>query len=871
MKNVFLAILMLLAFTSFSQTDETTAVMPSGWSDGSGGKIENLAHLRWLAITKEAWDEDWVQTNDIDATETKFWNLGNHDKDASTADVPMGFEPICWRSSSGTGFTGSYDGQGHSISNLFINMPETSSPVGLWYKTSDAEIRNIILSNVNITGYYSVGGLVGETDKGSISNCRVSGTITANSYAGGLVGKNVRASFTNCFSNTIITGGNTLGGIAGFSDYGNFNLCKGFGILIGNRYVGGVVGDFGRGEITVCEGQGHCYGSSEVGGLIGLASEATIKGCSSKATIQGTSDVGGLIGYSGNNTTITESSSYSNIYAYENGNGIGGLVGSVWSNGMISECNTAGIVSSPKSTNVGGLVGDLIGRDWVVKYCNTMGLVSGNKSVGGLIGYADVKQIKECYSVALVSGKETTGGLVGNLYVGTILNCFFAGIVGAEKEVGGITGYNSREIMNVFNAGLVEGYTYVGGVTGSHSYGSITNSFSRGIIKGDEKLGGISGWIGYGGGKFRNCFSSGAIISNQIPFSTPPFYVGGLFGGNAGELNCLFCFYDFLTTGVLMPVGKSENELLKSSLIDSSAITTEAFFNNGLGFPLGSDDENPWVIDKNGRPYFYWMKASVSNSGVDSVSSEIFVNVTNHNTSITETGVRYRKSFSNDWIMQPVGSSEGGFTAKITGTVKDSVYYVQGYAKDSSNSFYYGDMVRFKSIESTASVYHSLTLYPNDSLSFQQNISVSLKEGDYYSLPENPFHRIGFIFTGWNTMPDGSGVSYEDGSYFISGNSNTALYAQWKSDSGLGIDKYKISPKIKVYPNPAREMISIESNEFIGQAVIYNMRGMIVYDQSCSKKDELNVDVSNLSEGIYLVRLLIGGEYYSKKIVISNR
>ena len=116
--------------------------------------------MRWLAITKEAWDEDWVQTNDIDATETKFWNLGNHDKDASTADVPMGFEPICWRSSSGTGFTGSYDGQGHSISNLFINMPETSSPVGLWYKTSDAEIRNIILSNVNITGYYSVGNLL---------------------------------------------------------------------------------------------------------------------------------------------------------------------------------------------------------------------------------------------------------------------------------------------------------------------------------------------------------------------------------------------------------------------------------------------------------------------------------------------------------------------------------------------------------------------------------------------------------------------------------------------------------------------------------------------------------------------------------------
>ena len=97
-------------------------------------------------------------------------------------------------------------------------------------------------------------------------------------------------------------------------------------------------------------------------------------------------------------------------------------------------------------------------------------------------------------------------------------------------------------------------------------------------------MGGISGWVGYGGGEFMNCFSSGAIISNQIPFSTPPFYVGGLFGGNNGELNCLFCFYDFLTTGVLMPVGKSENELLKSSLIDSSAITTEAFFNNGLGF-----------------------------------------------------------------------------------------------------------------------------------------------------------------------------------------------------------------------------------------------------------------------------------------------
>jgi len=68
-------------------------------------QIANLANLRWLSETNTAWASGkyFIQTADIDATETVNWNAG------------AGFSPI---GNSSRRFYGNFDGQGYSIGGL---------------------------------------------------------------------------------------------------------------------------------------------------------------------------------------------------------------------------------------------------------------------------------------------------------------------------------------------------------------------------------------------------------------------------------------------------------------------------------------------------------------------------------------------------------------------------------------------------------------------------------------------------------------------------------------------------------------------------------------------------------------------------------
>jgi len=110
-------------------------------------QISMLDNLLWLSTNSSSWDKYFIQTQDVDAAETTGWNSG------------AGFLPISI-------FGGSYDGCGYKIDSLFINRP-TSDYTGLFGQVNnntipDNEIKNLGLTNVNITGNYNVGPLIGE-------------------------------------------------------------------------------------------------------------------------------------------------------------------------------------------------------------------------------------------------------------------------------------------------------------------------------------------------------------------------------------------------------------------------------------------------------------------------------------------------------------------------------------------------------------------------------------------------------------------------------------------------------------------------------------------------------------------------------------
>jgi len=301
----------------------------------------------------------------------------------------------------GNAFTGVFDGNGHTISNLTYTAKDTDY-VGLFAYVDGAQIKDLGLIAPDIdggTGNY-VGSLVGYLREGTIKNCYV---------AGGNV------SGTSSFD----SGG--VGGLVG----GNGSY---------DEWLGGAI----FGKISNCYSTGSALGKKDVGGLVG-ENFGTISTCYSKGSVSGDSSVGGLVGT--NCGTITKSYATSSV----SGQGtIGGLVGNngswdeeiFWFGGSISDSYAAGGISG--NNNIGGLVGwNVCG---IISNCYSTATVSGDKWLGGLVG-SNNDTIIGCYSIGSVIGTEHVGGLVGS-NDDIIIGCYSVGAVKGTIDIGGLVGLN---------------------------------------------------------------------------------------------------------------------------------------------------------------------------------------------------------------------------------------------------------------------------------------------------------------------------------------------------------------------------------------------------------------------------------------------
>lgn len=127
-------------------------------------------------------------------------------------DGGQGWQPIGTNSSP---FTGSFDGSGYTISNLYINRPGTDD-IGLFGYTNNAAFTNIHLAGVNITGRENSGGLVGNNYISPVSSSYSTGSITGDNTAGGLVGGN-GGTVSSSYWNTETSGQATSAGGTGLT------------------------------------------------------------------------------------------------------------------------------------------------------------------------------------------------------------------------------------------------------------------------------------------------------------------------------------------------------------------------------------------------------------------------------------------------------------------------------------------------------------------------------------------------------------------------------------------------------------------------------------------------------------------------------
>ena len=192
---------LVAALLHFGALDITTSAAwdgtsTAGFGGGDGSSAETaceIANGEQLAFLAQ-------QVNGGADYEGKFFKL--------TADIDLGGKE--WAPIGGYYhcFKGTFDGDGHTVSNFTINSPDTC--IGLFGK-NNGTIMNLGVEKAEISGKTCVGGVCGYNG-GTIQNCYNTGAVKGENDVGGVCGYNVDGTFTNCYYNTDFC---TVGGING--------------------------------------------------------------------------------------------------------------------------------------------------------------------------------------------------------------------------------------------------------------------------------------------------------------------------------------------------------------------------------------------------------------------------------------------------------------------------------------------------------------------------------------------------------------------------------------------------------------------------------------------------------------------------------
>jgi len=299
------------------------AQTPSRPSIGNG--VDNPYQISTAA--ELAWFRDQVNSGytTISATLTKDIDLAEfcHAKDGTKYTKEVSWTPIGNSDNIENMYQGTFDGNGKTIRNLYIN--DISEYIGIpceagfFGYAEKGSIKNITFDNAKVkttADDYCTGILVGVA--GScienikiLANCSVEGK----NYVGGIAGR-ANGDIGNCENHAMVNGANFVGGIVGnyvFSDK-SITSCANYGVITGTRdKVGGIAGYFNSGTIQNCANYGDITGTFYVGNLIGCADECNLNNVLGTGNVTATSrnPAGLLVGNIENS-----SSTASGILAY---------------------------------------------------------------------------------------------------------------------------------------------------------------------------------------------------------------------------------------------------------------------------------------------------------------------------------------------------------------------------------------------------------------------------------------------------------------------------------------------------------------------------------------------------------------------------
>ena len=259
--------------------------------DGSVDKpyeISTAAELAWFRdyVNNESQYASATLTEDIDLSEFC------HAADAATNTEELSWDPI----GNGSMYCGTFDGNGKTIRNLYINT--TYIFRGFFGYANGGSIKNITFDNAKVknTNKFGTGILTGGFAKCTIenikilANCSVEGTENTGGIAGAGAGN-----ISNCENRAKVNGTNNVGGIVGSSSDNTISSCANYGAVTGTEYAGGIVGYFGSGTMQNSANYGDISGVDQVGNLIGFALTFNLNNVLGFGNVTATNLNGGLL------------------------------------------------------------------------------------------------------------------------------------------------------------------------------------------------------------------------------------------------------------------------------------------------------------------------------------------------------------------------------------------------------------------------------------------------------------------------------------------------------------------------------------------------------------------------------------------------
>ena len=259
------------------------------------GSVDNPYEISSAA--ELAWFRDYVNNESqyVSATLTEDIDLSEfcHAADAATNTEELSWDPI----GNGRMYCGTFDGNGKTIRNLYINS--TIMYKGFFGYANGGSIKNITFDNAKVknTHYNGTGILAGAFEKCTIeniktlANCSVEGTYNTGGIAGTGTGD-----ISNCENRAMVNGTNNVGGIVGNSSDNTISSCANYGAVTGTESnVGGMVGFFISGTIQNCANYGDISGADCVGNQIGYAATVNLNNVLGIGNVTATTSQSGLL------------------------------------------------------------------------------------------------------------------------------------------------------------------------------------------------------------------------------------------------------------------------------------------------------------------------------------------------------------------------------------------------------------------------------------------------------------------------------------------------------------------------------------------------------------------------------------------------